>query len=363
MTDPITTPLHTPVRIGALDLKNRIVMAPLTRCRADEAAGDVPGKAMNIEYYRQRSTAGLIISEGTQVSPAGKGYMATPGIYSAAQVDGWRKITDAVHAAGSKILAQIWHVGRISHPDINGGHEPIAPSAIAPGIAAYSANGRVECPIPRALDEAGIAAVVEEFRQAALNARAAGFDGVEIHGANGYLVDQFLRDGANHRTDRYGGSAENRCRFALETVDACIAAIGADRVGIRLSPVSGVNGIADSAPQAVFGHLVDELDARQIAFIHFVEGKTGGERDVSGFDFAAARRSFRGAYIANNGYTRESAIAAIESQAADAIAFGRSFIANPDLVERLRLGAPLASPDPKTFYAFGPEGYTDYPTL
>jgi N-ethylmaleimide reductase len=363
MTDLISTPLHTPVRIGAWDLSNRIVMAPLTRCRADEAAGDVPGRPMNIEYYRQRSTAGLIISEGTQVSPTGKGYMATPGIYSQAQVDGWRRITDAVHAAGSKIIAQIWHVGRVSHPDINGGHEPVAPSAIAPGIAAYSARGRVECPVPRALDEAGIAAVVGEFRQAALNARAAGFDGVEIHGANGYLVDQFLRDGANQRTDRYGASPENRCRFALEVVDACSAAIGADRVGIRLSPVSAANGLSDTAPQTVFGHLVDELDSRQIAFIHFVEGNTGGDRDVPGFDFAAARRRFRGAYIANNGYTRATAITAIESHAADAIAFGRPFIANPDLVERLRIDAPLASPNPQTFYASGPEGYTDYATL
>ena len=338
-------------------------MAPLTRCRADEAAGDLSGRPMNVEYYRQRSSAGLIISEGTQVSPAGKGYMATPGIYSAAQVEGWRRVTEAVHAQGSCIVAQIWHVGRISHPTINGGHEPLAPSPIAPGISAYSASGRVECPVPRELDTAGIAKVVEEFRTAASNARAAGFDGVEIHGANGYLVDQFLRDGANHRTDEYGGSVANRCRFALQIIDACCSAIGADRVGIRLSPVSNVNGIHDSNPQSVFGHLIEALDARAIAFIHLVEGSTGGARAMQDFDFAAARRHFRGSYIANNGYTREMAMAAVDSGAADAIAFGRPFIANPDLVERLRLGAPLATADSKTYYAFGPEGYTDYPSL
>jgi N-ethylmaleimide reductase len=213
------------------------------------------------------------------------------------------------------------------------------------------------------MDSASIAAVVEEFRTAAMNARAAGFDGVEIHGANGYMVDQFLRDGANQRTDAYGGSVENRCRFALEIVDACCEAIGADRVGIRLSPVSGVNGIHDSDPQSVFGHLIEALDARGIAFIHLVEGTTGGERGIEGFDFAAARRRFRGAYIANNGYTRELAMAAVESGAADAIAFGRPFIANPDLVERLRTDASLATPDSKTYYAFGAEGYTDYPSL
>jgi len=355
--------LFTPTRIGAIELANRVVMAPLTRCRGDASAGDVSGRPMNIAYYTQRSAAGLIISEGTQISPVGKGYMGTPGIYSPAQVEGWRRVTDAVHAAGSKMIAQIWHVGRITHPDINGGLEPVAPSAIAPGVVGYGPNGKVDCPVPRALSESEIATIVGEFRSAALNAMAAGFDGVEIHGANGYLVDQFLRDGSNQRTDRYGGSAENRARFALEVVDACTAAIGADRVGIRLSPVSPVNGIHDSAPQTVFGSLVEALDRRGIAFIHFVEGSTGGSRDLTGFDFAAARRAFHGAYIANNGYTRESAIAAIETGAADAVAFGRPFISNPDLVHRLQIGAPFAPANPQTFYAPGPEGYTDYPTL
>ena len=358
-----TLKLFQPTRIGDIEVANRVVMAPLTRCRADEPAGDVPGSAINIEYYRQRSNAGLIISEGTQVSPQGKGYMATPGIYSDSQVEGWKPITQAVHDAGSKIVAQIWHVGRISHPDLTGGAQPIAPSAVQPKIAAYTHNGKVDAPVPHALSVAEIQEVVNQYRRGAANAMRAGFDGVEIHGANGYLVDQFLRDGANHRTDLYGGSVENRCRFALEVVDACVAEIGAGRVGIRLSPVTPANDLADSNPQAVFGHLVEELNKRGIAFIHFVEGSTGGPRDVPGFDYAGARQAFKGTYIANNGYTRDMAIDAIASGRADAIAFGRAYIANPDLVQRLKLNAPLNAAVPKTFYAPGAVGYTDYPAL
>lgn len=355
--------LFSPGRIGEIEIANRVVMAPLTRSRADEAAGDVPGSPMNIAYYRQRSGAGLIISEGTQVSPVGKGYRATPGIYSDAQVEGWKPITRAVHEAGSKILAQIWHVGRVSHPDLTGGAAPVAPSPIAPGVKAYTAAGRQEAPVPHELSRDEIARIVGEFGRAAANARRAGFDGVEIHGANGYLIDQFLKDGANHRTDAYGGSVENRLRFPLEVVDAVVAEIGAGRVGIRLAPVTTSNGITVSDPQAVFGPLVEALDRRGIAYIHFVEGVTGGARDLSGFDFAAARRAFRGAYIANNGYDRESAIAAVESGRADAVAFGRAFLANPDLVTRLKRGAAWNTPDPKTFYAPGPVGYIDYPAL
>lgn len=355
--------LFQPTRIGDIELANRIVMAPLTRSRADEVAGDIPGSAMNIEYYRQRSGAGLIISEGTQVSPVGKGYMATPGIYSDEQVEGWKKIVSAVHAAGSKIVAQIWHVGRITHPDLTGGAQPVAPSAIAPKVVAYTHNGKVEVPVPHALSREEIAGVVAEFRRAARNARRAGFDGVEIHGANGYLIDQFLRDGANHRSDEYGGSVENRARFALEIVDAVVAEIGAGRVGIRLSPLTPFNDLTDSDPQAMFGYLVEELNKRGIAFIHFIEGATGGPRDVPGFDYAWARKAFKGAYIANNGYDREMAIDAVESGRADAISFGRLFIANPDLVERLKRAAPLNAPNPKTFYTPGPAGYIDYPTL
>ena len=360
----MTTPrLFQPTRIGDIEVANRIVMAPLTRSRADEAKGDIPGSAMNVDYYRQRSGAGLIISEGTQVSPVGKGYMATPGIYSDAQVEGWKPITQAVHDAGSKIIAQIWHVGRITHPDLTGGAHPVAPSAIQPKVVAYTHNGKVEVPVPHALSATEVKEVVQQFRQAAANALRAGFDGVEIHGANGYLVDQFIRDGANQRTDEYGGSIENRCRFALEVVDACVTEIGAGRVGIRLSPLTPFNDLADSNPQAVFGYLVEELNKRGIAFIHFIEGATGGPRDLPGFDYAAARQAFKGTYIANNGYDRQMAIDAIESGKVDAIAFGRLFISNPDLVERLKLDAALNTPNPSTFYTPGPVGYTDYPTL
>lgn len=355
--------LFQPGRIGDIEIANRVVMAPLTRCRADEAAGDIPGSALNVEYYRQRSNAGLIISEGTQVSPLGKGYMATPGIYSEAQVEGWKPITQAVHAAGSKIVAQIWHVGRITHPDLTGGAQPVAPSAIAPQVVAYTRNGKVEAPVPHALTIDEIAEVVAQFRRAAANAIRAGFDGVEIHGANGYLVDQFLRDGANQRTDAYGGSIENRCRFALELVDAVVAEIGAGRVGIRLSPLTPANDLSDSNPQALFGHLVEQLDQRGIAFLHVVEGATGGPRDLPGFDYAGARQAFKGVYIANNGYDRELAIDAVESGRADAVAFGRQYIANPDLVQRLKQGAALNQPNPQTFYTPGPVGYTDYPVL
>ncbi|WP_163967471.1 alkene reductase [Noviherbaspirillum galbum] len=355
--------LFQPARIGDIDVANRIVMAPLTRSRADEAAGDIPGSNLNIEYYRQRSNAGLIISEGTQVSPAGKGYMATPGIYSDAQVEGWKAITRAVHDAGSKIIAQIWHVGRVTHPLLNGGQQPIAPSAIKPDVVAYTHQGKVEVPEPRALSVDEIREVVDEYRRGAANAIRAGFDGVEIHGANGYLIDQFLRDGANKRTDAYGGSPENRARFALDVVDAVAQEIGAGRVGIRLSPVTPFNDLTDSDPQATFGYLVEQLNQRGIAFIHFIEGATGGPRDVPGFDFAWARRTFKGTYIANNGYDRQMAIEAVETGRADAVAFGRLFISNPDLVHRLRQGAPLNAPNPQTFYTPGPAGYIDYPAL
>jgi N-ethylmaleimide reductase len=358
-----TLQLFQPTRIGDIDVANRVVMAPLTRSRADEAAGDIPGSEMNITYYRQRSNAGLIISEGTQVSPQGKGYMATPGIYSEEQVEGWKPITQAVHDAGSKIVAQIWHVGRITHPDLIDGAHPVAPSALQPKVTAYTRNGKVEAPVPHALTEAEIQEVVAQFRRGAANAIRAGFDGVEIHGANGYLVDQFLRDGSNQRTDQYGGSVENRCRFALEVVDACVAEIGAGRVGIRLSPVTTVNDASGSDPQAVFGYMVEALNQRGIAFIHFIEGVTGGTREVPGFDYAWARKTFKGTYIANNGYTRDMAIDAVASGRADAVAFGRAYIANPDLVQRLKLNAPMNPPNPKTFYVPGPAGYIDYPAL
>lgn len=355
--------LFQPGHIGSIAVKNRVIMAPLTRCRADEPAGDIPGSEMNIEYYRQRANAGLIISEGTQVSPAGKGYMATPGIYSDAQVQGWKAITQAVHQAGGKIIAQIWHVGRITHPELTGGLSPIAPSAIRPNVVAYTHSGKVDVPVPHALSIEEINTVVNEYRTGAANAMKAGFDGVEIHGANGYLIDQFLRDGANQRTDAYGGSVENRVRFALEVVDAVVAEIGAGKVGIRLSPLTPFNDLSDSNPQALFGHLIEELNKRGLGFIHMIEGSTGGDRNLPGFDYAGARKAFKGSYIVNNGYTRQMAIDALETGAADAVSFGRAYIANPDLLQRLKLNAQLAEGNPQTYYVPGPTGYIDYPAL
>lgn len=355
--------LFSSLQMGDMTLANRVVMAPLTRCRADEAAGDIPGSAMNIAYYVQRATAGLIVSEGTQVDPAGKGYRATPGIYSAEQVRGWRKITDAVHEAGGRIVAQLWHVGRVTHPLVNGGRPSVAPSAIAPAIDVYTSQGKMPAPVPHALTVSEIAEVVAAFRRGAANAMAAGFDGVEIHGANGYLIDQFLRDGANQRDDAYGGTPERRLRLPLEIVDAVVAEAGAGRTGIRLAPVTPANDLRDSDPQTVFGQLLEALNERGLAFVHFVEGATGGARDVPGFDFDWARRTWKGVYLANNGYDRQMAIEAVEQGRADAVAFGRLFIANPDLVHRLRVNAPLNAPNPQLFYTPGPEGYTDYSAL
>lgn len=364
--------LFDPVQVGAWKLPNRVVMAPLTRNRAP---GGIP-TAIMATYYGQRANpatgAGLIISEGTPVCEQGYGYSDTPGIHTPEQVEAWKPVTAAVHAQGGHIVCQIWHVGRISHVELQpNGQAPVAPSAVRANAKCYlikdengqRSGGFVDCSEPRALGIDEIAGVVESFAQGARNAIAAGFDGIEIHGANGYLLDQFLREESNRRDDAYGGSIENRCRFALEVVDAVVAEIGAGRVGIRLSPVTPANDLSDSHPQALFGHLVEQLDQRGIAFLHFVEGATGGPRDLPGFDYAGARRAFKGAYIANNGYDREMAIAAVESGRADAVAFGRQYIANPDLVQRLKQGAALNQPNPQTFYTPGPVGYTDYPTL
>jgi N-ethylmaleimide reductase len=354
--------LFTPIKVGAVDAKNRVVMAPLTRSRAVD--GDVPNP-LAVTYYKQRASAGLIVSEGTQIRPDGKGYVTTPGIYSPAQIEGWKKVTDAVHEAGGKIVAQIWHVGRISHPDHTGGTQPVAPSAVAAEAKTFISSGEfVPVAAPRALTLDEIKQVAEDYGTAAKNAIKAGFDGVELHGANGYLIDQFLRDGANKRTDSYGGSIENRVRFMTEAVDAAIAAIGADRVGIRLSPVTPANGLSDSNPQPLFDLAVSELGKRKIAFLHMVEGATGGPRDiVPDFDFQKLKNLFGGVYIANNGFDPKLAREAVETGRADMVAFGKLFIANPDLVERLRKSAPLNEPDPATFYGGGAKGYTDYPAL
>jgi N-ethylmaleimide reductase len=355
--------LFAPIKIGAIECKNRVLMAPLTRCRA-LPENDAPHD-LNVEYYRQRAGAGLIISEATQVLPQGKGYVRTPGVYSAAQEAGWSNITEAVHGAGGKIIAQLWHVGAISHPDFQpNGDLPVAASAQNPGGTTHTPMGKRERVTPRALRTDEIPEIVAAFRNAAALCKRAGFDGVEIHGANGYLLENFTRDSTNHRTDAYGGSIENRIRLTLEVVDAVVSVWGKDRVGIRLSPVSNANNCPrDSNPQATYGALVKALNDRRIAFIHFIEGQTGGERNLDGFDFQAARRRFSGSYIGNNRYTGAMAAEAIRAGRVDAVAFGVPFISNPDLPQRLRSGAPLNEANTKTYYGPGPVGYTDYPAL
>ncbi|WKL56729.1 alkene reductase [Asticcacaulis sp. ZE23SCel15] len=353
--------LFEPYTLGVLTLSNRIVMAPLTRNRA--GADFVPGD-LAAEYYSQRASAGLLISEATQISQQGQGYQDTPGIYTQAQIDGWRKVTDAVHAKGGHIVLQLWHVGRVSHVDLqpNGG-APVAPSAIRAATKTFVNNGFVDVSEPRALSLEEIPGIVDDFRQAAANAIAAGFDGVEVHGANGYLLDQFAKDGANTRTDSYGGSVENRARLMLEVTAAVAAEIGPDRTGIRISPVSPANGVATSDPQAQFNYIVEELEELGIVYLHVVEGATGGPRDMAPFDYDALRKRFSKTYIANNGYTLELAETRLSEGKADLFAFGRPFISNPDLVERLKSGAPLAELNPATLYGGGAEGYTDYPVL
>lgn len=351
--------LFEPYTLGAIPLSNRIVMAPLTRNRA--GAGFVPGD-LTAEYYAQRASAGLIISEASQVSQQGQGYQDTPGIYTREQIDGWRKVTTAVHEKGGRIVLQLWHVGRISHTDLQPNHgQPVAPSAIRAETKTFVNNAFVDVSEPRALDIHEIADIVDDFRKAAANAIEAGFDGVEVHGANGYLLEQFAKDGANLRTDSYGDSVENRARLMLEVTAAVAREIGPERTGIRISPVSPANGISCSNPQAQYDYIVDQLDALGIAYIHVVEGATGGPRDIAPFDYGSLRRRFSNTYIANNGYDLELATSHVVESKADLIAFGRPFIANPDLVERLKSGAPLAEMNPATLYGGGAEGYTDYP--
>ncbi len=335
--------LFSPFQLGDLQLNNRLVMAPLTRNRATKGT-DAPND-LNARYYRQRATAGLIISEATQISQQGQGYIWTPGIYTEAQVAGWRKVTDAVHGAGGLIFIQLWHVGRVSHVSLQpGGAKPVAPSAITAKTKTFIETGFVDTSEPRALTIDEIAGIVADYRKAAENAKRAGFDGIEIHGANGYLIDQFLKDGTNKRSDQYGQSVENRARFALEVTDAILSVWDKRRVGIRLSPVSPANDATDSNPAEIFGYLVEKLSAREIAYIHVIEGATGGPRDNVDFDFLALRKAFGGAYIANNEYTRDLAVETLQQNRADLIAFGKLFIANPDLVERLRKNAPLNVP-------------------
>jgi N-ethylmaleimide reductase len=355
--------LFEPARAGALKLANRIVMAPLTRNRAGE--GLVPGP-LAAEYYAQRASAGLIIAEATQVSAQAQGYAGTPGCYTEEQVRGWKKVTDAVHAKGGAIVVQLWHTGRVSHTSFQkDGQAPVGPSAIRANTKTFIAgHGFVDVSTPRALELGEIPGIIDDFRHACDCAIEAGFDGVELHGAHGYLLDAFLRDGANHRTDAYGGSIENRARLLLETTTACAGAIGADRLGVRLSPVSTAGDSHDSNPQALFNHVVEGLNPLGLAYVHIVEGETGGHRDSIAFDYEALSERFDGAWMVNNGYDLKMAIDEVASGRADFVSFGRPFIANPDLVERLRKNSPLNTLlGPETFYGGGAQGYTDYPTL
>jgi len=354
------SPLFEPYALGAITLSNRIVMAPLTRNRA---GADLVPSELAAEYYAQRASAGLIITEATQVSRQAQGYQDTPGLYTLEQIAGWQKVTDAVHARGGRIFVQLWHVGRVSHVDLLGGDAPVAPSAIRAGSKTFVNNGFADVSEPRALELNELPGIIDDFRQAASNAIKAGFDGVEVHGANGYLLEQFAKDGANVRTDAYGGSVENRARLLLEVTAAVVQEIGAERTGIRISPVSPANGISCSDPQAQYDYIVDQLDALGIAYIHVVEGATGGPRDVAPFDYGSLRRRFSKTYIANNGYDLELATSQLADDNADLIAFGRPFIANPDLVERLQVGASLAEINPATLYGGGAAGYTDYPRV
>jgi N-ethylmaleimide reductase len=356
------TTLFDPIRIGDVDLANRIVMAPLTRNRA--APAEVPSD-LAVEYYRQRASAGLIITEASQVSPEGQGYIDTPGIYSPEQVAGWRRVTDAVHAEGGRIAVQLWHVGRISHVSLqpNGG-APVSSTVRRAETKTFTSDGFVPVSAPRALSTDEIPAVVASYRDAARCAMDAGFDGVEVHGANGYLIDQFLRDSINDRTDNYGGAIGNRVRLLVEVMQAVAGAIGGGRTGLRLSPVTPSNDAGqDSDPQALFEHAVGELAPLRLAFIEVVEGETAGARDYAPFDYAALRRRFDGAWMVNNGYQRQMALDAVASGAADLVSFGRPYISNPDLVRRLRENAPLNALDTKTLYGGGAKGYIDYPTL
>lgn len=354
--------LFMPYQLGPYKLQNRVVMAPMTRNRAGE--GNVP-HAMSVKYYRQRGTAGLIIAEGSQISPTAVGYPATPGIHSAAQVAGWKDITEAVHSRGGKIFLQLWHCGRVSHPSLlPGGVLPVAPSAIQPEGNAITLQGLVPFVTPRALQATELPGIVFDYRQAAKNALEAGFDGVEIHAANGYLLDQFIRDGSNHRTDQYGGTAENRCRLLLEVVEAVAEVFGANRVGVRISPINPFNDMYDSNPQQTFETAASLLSPLGLAYLHVMESAIGESRHPKQeFDFKRLRAAFNGTYIANGGYDKARANAVLAEGQADLVAFGVLFLANPDLPERLAKNAALNVPDPATFYGGNEKGYTDYPFM
>lgn len=356
--------------VGDIAVANRVAMAPLTRNRSP---GAVPND-LNVEYYRQRAGAGLIITEGTAISHQGQGYADVPGLYLPEAIEGWKRVTRAVHEAGGKIVTQIWHVGRISHTSLQpDGGKPVAPSAIQAKSKTYILNADgtgafAETSEPRALELNEIEGLLEDYRKAARAAIDAGFDGVEIHAANGYLLEQFMRSSSNHRTDAYGGSIENRIRLTLEVVETVAKEIGGGRTGIRISPTTPANDVSDPDPTAVYTALVEKLAAHDLAFIHVIEGATGGPRDVVPFDWAALKAAYRAkggkaVWMVNNGYDRDAAIEAVESGYADVVAFGKPFISNPDLVRRLKEEAPLNELDASTLYGGGAQGYTTYPAL
>jgi N-ethylmaleimide reductase len=364
--------LFEPLQLGALKLPNRIVMAPLTRNRAPDA---VPTPLM-AEYYAQRASAGLLITEATAITHQGQGYADVPGLYGSDQLEAWKHVTDQVHRRGGRIFVQLWHVGRVSHVDLQpDGQKPVAPSAITARTKTYlikdGVGSFVATSEPRALESEELPGIVHDFRHAARHAvTTAGFDGVEVHGANGYLLDQFLKTGANQRTDDYGGSIENRARLLLEVMRAVAEEIGASRVGLRLSPVTPANDVVDEDAQALFDHVVRQLAPLGLAYLHLIEGATGGPREIADrpFDYAALRQAYRaaggkGAWMVNNGYDRALAEQKLADGSADLVAFGKLYIANPDLVERLRQNAALNAPDKATFYGGGAKGYTDYPAL
>ncbi len=355
--------LFEPTRLGPIDLPNRVVMAPMTRTRATEDG--VPTELMR-DYYVQRATAGLIVTECTEISPQGRGIIRAPGVHRPEQVEGWRTVVDAVHAAGGRIFCQLWHCGRVSHQGIRDGDQPVAPSAIAAVGEFFLPTGREPFPVPRALETDEIPAIVADFATAARNAKSAGFDGVELHGAFGYLPDQFLQDGTNQRTDRYGGAIENRARFMLETIDALIGVWGANRVGIKLSPSNRFYGMFDSDARSTFGYVIDALDARGVGYIHLME-PNANDLTSGTVQIAHVAETFRphihATLISNGGFDKGKAEAALSAGSADLVSFGVPFIANPDLVERMRAEASLNTPDPSTFYGEGSQGYTTYPTL
>lgn len=357
----------TPLHLGALTLKNRLIMAPLTRMRA-AMPGNIP-HALNATYYGQRATAGLIVAEATQISPQGQGYPATPGIYSPAQVAGWRLVTNEVHQKGGLMFLQLWHVGRISHSSYHGG-KPVAPSEIAPSGKTFTADWQqVPYETPHALTVEEIKATIADYRAAAQNAKEAGFDGVEIHAANGYLIDQFLQDGTNKRTDNYGGSVENRSRLLFEVLSAVATVWPKERIGVRLSPYGTFNDMHDSDPMALFGHVISRLSDEGIGYLHLIEprstGAGGGDALMADAPETAKlfRSKFKGILISAGGHTPESAEEYLQQGLCDAVAFGRYFISTPDLPERIRQGVPLNAYDRSTFYGGGEKGYTDYPTL